>query len=207
MHLPTPTSDFEPAPAGTHLGICVRITDMGTQEGRYGPKRRLRLSWELPDEAMRDGRPFVVSNSYTWSMHKQSTLRQHLEAWRGQPFTDRDFGPGGFDIKNLLGKACLVTIQHKETEGQTWSVVTAVSRLMKGQKVPAPQNASNYVWLDAGEFDNVAFENLHEKTREQITKSPEYQALITDKPVPVPAPAPTVRVDAAAMAEDDSIPW
>ena len=89
MFLPQPTEggNFEPAPAGTHVAICYRVIDLGTQESVYnGEKksaRKVLISWELPNEEKADGKPFVISATYTWSMHEKSTLRKTLEAWRG----------------------------------------------------------------------------------------------------------------------------
>jgi hypothetical protein len=135
MYLPAPTTEFEIAPAGTHGASCVRVIDLGTQITPFDGKQKhqVRLTWELQDEIMRNGKPFLISKTYTWSMHKRSALRAHLEAWRGTPFTDRDFGPNGFNLKNILGKSCLITIAQDEINGETRSFVSNVAKLMKRQ--------------------------------------------------------------------------
>lgn len=186
MYLPKPSADFEPVPAGTYLGICVRVIDCGTQPTRFDGKfkHQVRLSWELPFEHMKDGRPFTISKTYSWTMHKRSSLRQHLEAWRGQPFAEKDFGPTGFNIRNVLGKSCMATVAQEERNGETFSFVSAIGKTIKGQKVPGAYNKLIYVWLDSQLFDRDAFESLHEKTREQIAKSPEYGAIVNGKPPP-----------------------
>src|SRR6185369_10438591 len=76
MYLPAPTeSNFTPVPAGTHLGICYRVIDLGTQSTNFNGETKLAhkvlVSWEIPDEKMDDGRPFTISQSYTWSMHEK----------------------------------------------------------------------------------------------------------------------------------------
>ena len=124
MYLPAPNeSNFMPVPAGTHLGICYRVIDLGTQsttfKGEQKQAHKVLISWEIPEEKMEDGRPFMISQSYTWSMHEKSNLRKALEAWRGMAFTERDFGPNGFDIKNVLGKACTLSIVHTSKDGST----------------------------------------------------------------------------------------
>jgi hypothetical protein len=48
---------------------------------------------------------------------------------------------------------------------------------MRGQTVGEPVNPCLYLWLTPELFDGHAFEQLHEKTRETIAKSPEYQAI------------------------------
>jgi hypothetical protein len=185
MYLPNPSGDFEQVPAGTHLAACYRVLDLGTQVTAFDGKRRhqVRVTWELTDEMMKNGQPFSISKTYTWSMNKRAALRQHLEAWRGQPFGEKDFGPNGFNIKNVLGKSCLLTVAQDEKNGESFSFVGNVGKLMKGQATKPPLNPVVYLWLEPTLFDKQVFELLHEKTREQIAKSPEYEAVTTGRPL------------------------
>ena len=64
----------------------------------------------MVDELMEDGKPFIVQQRYTWSMSEKAKLRADLESWRGKAFEERDFGT--FNIKNVLGKPCVLTIVH-----------------------------------------------------------------------------------------------
>jgi hypothetical protein len=182
-YLPKPTEggDFKPCPVGTHLGVCVRVIDLGTQESTFGGKTNIRhkvmISWELPDERMDDGRPFMVSKRYTWSMHEKATLRKDLEAWRGVPFKDSDFGEGGFDIRNVLAKPCLVSVTHDERDGKTYSNVASVSKIMKGMNAPAPENEPVLLWLDPETFDVEVFDKLSDGLKDTIRKSPEFRAI------------------------------
>jgi hypothetical protein len=203
MHLPSPSADFEIAPAGTHTASCIRVLDLGTQTTAFDGKQKhqIRLTWELQDETMRNGQPFLISKTYTWTMNKRGALRAHLEAWRGMPFTDRDFGPNGFNIRNVLGKACLLTIAQDEFNGETRSFVSNVAKVMKGQTVKNPINPCIYMWLTPDLFDRKVFELLHEKTRETIAKSPEYQAIVSGKPIEAMSENP------APDELDDSIPF
>lgn len=102
MHLPQPSdAEFELAPAGTHIAVCYRVIDLGTQEttfkGEVKHQHKILISWEIPDEKMKDGRPFTIGKRYTWSMSEKANLRNDLESWRGK-FTAADFGPNGFKI-------------------------------------------------------------------------------------------------------------
>ena len=47
-------------------------------------------------------------------MSEKAKLRKHLESWRGKAFADADFGPNGFNIKNILGVAGLLAITHAD---------------------------------------------------------------------------------------------
>lgn len=181
MNLPE-ESTFTPAPAGAHTAICIAFLDMGTQPSFYEdakPAHKVRITWELLDEQMDDGRPFTISKTYTWSMNDRATLRAHLESWRGKPFTKTDFGPNGFDTKNLLGKGCTLTVQHKEVNGNLRAVVASVAPPMKGVKLRPSTNAHTYLSLAADKFDHETFTSLGEKTRDAITGTPEYAALMS----------------------------
>ena len=183
-------SNFTPAPAGPHPAICYGVIDLGTQEsnwqGKVSRKHKVRIVWELfCDERMDDGRPFSVSKSYTWSTGKKATLRKDLESWRGLAFKDGDFGPGGFDIKNLLGAACLLSVVHKDTNGDVYANVDSVMKLPKTMTVGRLTNEKVYLWLSHDEFDKDAFMKLSERMREKIITAPEYKAAITGEDVEI----------------------
>jgi len=193
MHLPANNAtSFAPPPAGTHVAICYRVVDLGTQmidfQGQTKFQHKIMLSWELPDELMDDGQPFSVHKRYTLSSHEKSTLRKDLESWRGKPFTDDEFGPNGtFDIKNVIGVGCMLNILHTEREGKTYANVSAVLKMVKGMPMPAMANEKVYFNLDA--FDKAAFDKLSEGIQNIIKKSPEWakmnvQAPLDDIPPP-----------------------
>lgn len=177
-YLPEPTT-FELPPAGTHLAICYRVLDLGTQPGgQYGPQHKIMIAWELPDEAMEDGRPFSVTGWYTWTMGEKSNLRKMLQGWRGKPFDASDFkGPNRFDIKNILGKPCLITIVHNDVGEKTYANVNTVSGLVKGQKAPPPINPLQYFWLSQDRFDGELLAKLPDGLKTKIMASPEYKRL------------------------------
>ena len=189
MYLPAPTeSNFTPTPAGTHLGICYRVIDLGTQQttfnGETKQAHKVLLSWELPEERMDDGRPFMISQSYTWSMHEKATLRKSLEAWRGMAFTERDFGPTGFDIKNVLGKACTLSVVHTTKNNNLYANVSSIGKVMKGITVPALTNPIVYLWLVTERWDAKAFSELSASLQGKIMSSPEYLEMMKDNGAP-----------------------
>lgn len=183
--LPPPSQggDFAPPPAGTWPAICYRIIDLGRQQTQYMGQTKVQhkiiISWEIADEEerMADGRPWTVSNRYTWSMSEKSTLRHHLEAWRGKAFEEADFGPGGFDIRKLLGVPCMLTILNEDKGDKTYTNVTSVAKLPKNMIVGQLVNEIVYVWLEPEEFDKVAFDKLSDNLKQTIIKSPEYAML------------------------------
>lgn len=185
MQVPKPTEggDFTPAPAGTFTATCYRFIDLGTHVNDFQGERKTRhevmLSWEIADEFMDDGRPFTVNKRYTWSMHEKSTLRHHLEAWRGRAFTNEDFdGPNAFDTRNLLGKPCTITVtQEVKPDGKTISKVASVGKAMKGVQPPPLHNPQLYCALTRDRFDPAVMESLGDYYKNLIQTSPEYKDL------------------------------
>lgn len=197
MYVPAPNdTQFALPPAGTHLATCYRVIDLGTQnttyKGQQKQQHKVLLSWELPDEKMEDGRPFTISQRYTWSMSEKASLRKDLESWRGVPFAEKDFGEGGFDIKNVVGKSCLLNIVHESKGEKTYANIASVSKLMKGQQAPAETaNEQAYLWLHESRWSPEAFHKLSDGLKTAIIASPEYKALVNgyhDEPPPVDSP-------------------
>jgi hypothetical protein len=187
--LPKPNEgSFELPHAGTFPAVCTRIIDLGTQQTTYlgQPKTqyKIMLSWELADDEakMSDGRRFMVSQRYTWSMSEKATLRKHLEAWRGVPFSDSDFGENGFNLKNVLGKACLIQIVHAANGDKTYANIAALMKLPKGMPVPTAEADLIYLWLASGLFDREVFAKLSDGMQDVIRKSPEYAQLNSHQP-------------------------
>lgn len=190
MHLPTPTEggSFAPPPPGTHPAICYRFIDLGTQvtdfQGERKTARKVMISWEItdPDVRMDDGRPFIVSSRYTWSMHEKATLRKTLESWRGVPFQDGDFGPNGFNVKKLIGVGCFVSVIHQEKAGKTYANITGIVKLPKNMS--AGELTSETVYFSLDDFDRDTFNKLGEGLQKIIKDSPEYQSLMRQSGTP-----------------------
>lgn len=171
---------FEQAPEGTHLARCYKLIDLGTQVREFPgsePKknRQIIIGWELPGELMTTGefagQPFTASKFYTLSLHEKATLRGHLKNWRGRDFTTEELA--GFELKNLLGKPCMLSIVLNE-KGR--AQVGSVLAVMKGVAVPEAVNPTVYFSLDPKEFDQSVFDSFSDKMKALITPSDEYKA-------------------------------
>src|SRR5215469_5892089 len=204
--LPKPTErQYTLVPAGNHVGICFQVVDLGTQveeyQGSKSTRRKVRIAWELPEEKMDDQRPFMISQKYTWSMQENAKLRAVLESWRGVPFKESDFDDKtGFDIKQVLGKACMINIVHVVSKnGRTYSNITAVTRPHKSIKVPPLFNQEIFIWLTPDDFDKMKFDALPHGLKQVIAQSPEFAKLNV--------PGTTAKSNPPlASAEDDTPP-
>lgn len=124
---------------GTHVARCTRVIDLGTQYSEMfkHESRKISLSFELDEdiEIEKDGEtkvlPMMLSVEYSLSLHEKSNLRGMLEAWRGRSFTEEELK--GFDVANVLGKPCLVSVVHKVgKDGKTRAKIEQVSNVVKG---------------------------------------------------------------------------
>jgi hypothetical protein len=180
---------FTPAPVGTHVARCIRLVDLGTQHGEYKgqPTRRnqVLVTWELPDESIEvDGKemPVTTSRFYTNSLGEKANLRRDLEGWRGKAFTDEELHQ--FDLMNILGKPCMLTIVGGDN-GKT--KVASVSGLPKRTECPPQVNKSVAFWLD--EFDQATFDELSDGIKKIIEKSEEWAYIQNGGSAPATTPS------------------
>ena len=182
--LPQPGGEFKKVPAGNWPARCCALIDYGHQESFYkgetGPdKHMVYLRWELHDEetVMDDGRPMIIGRSFTWSSSPKSNLRKLLEAWRGQPFTQQDYGT--FDIRKLLGAPCLVGVtDYTNKDGEERAGVNTVVKVPKTMRaVPPLVNEPVCFWLTPELYDHELYESFPDWLKEKIAKSPEWKEL------------------------------
>ncbi len=179
--------DFEQAPAGTHIGRCYRLIDLGTQFGEYQGKpnaaRKIVVAWELPNALMTEGdyagKPFTVAKWYTASIGEKANLRKDLVNWRGRDFTEDELR--GFEVKKLLGVPCMLSLTPND-KGKIR--VTGIMKPPQGSTCPPQVNASVYFSLERDEFNQATFDGLAEYWQNEIKKSPEW-ADLHGKPGPV----------------------
>ncbi len=132
------SSNFTPAPEGTHQAVCVDVIDNGIVETQYGPKKKVSVRWQI-NERMKDGKPFLVQKRYTASLNEKAVLRHDLEAWRGKAFTFDELAR--FDLDLLLGANALINIVHnKDAKGSIWANVMSISPLVRGMAKIAPDS-------------------------------------------------------------------
>lgn len=204
-------SDFEVPPAGTYVGRCIKIIDLGTQDDTYEgtpvKKRKIQFMWELGSTKMTDGRPFIVGREFGFSVWKNANLRKVLHDWIGQQLDDAQ--AEAFDFKNLLGKNCMVCMGPNKNGKMR---VLAISKRPDGKTpgtiaVPAAPAVNEQVafFLTKEEFDPVAFGKLSEHWRTKIMASPEYGALVG--PPPTDGQKQETQQQQPPQGSDDDIPF
>ena len=168
-------------PAGSHPARCYQIIDMGThtEDGAFGitTNRKIRFSWELPDELhvfdeAKGPQPFAVHRMVNFVLGPRSNFQKMLESWRGRAFTEDELE--NFEIKKVLGATCMVAVVHAVRTTQTYANVDSVSPLPAKWKaiMAAPVNTPVYYEIEMGQ--NAIFKSLPEWLRVQIAKCNEW---------------------------------
>lgn len=192
--------NFQQVEPGMYPARCYSMIEIGTIETEFnGEKKKahkVAITWELPTETAvfkeeKGPEPFVVSKTYTLSMHEKSTLRKDLESWRGKGYTEEE--ARRFDITKLLGQPCNLNVIHvpgAKEPNKTYVQVASISPLMKGQVCPPQVNPTKVLSYDA--FNWEVFDALSEYMKDKIKSSDEYQKLVEPQ---------------ATHTSSDDLPW
>jgi hypothetical protein len=179
------SGDFKQIEPGTYVGRCYSMIELGTIETTFNgkPKKahKVCITWELPTELEtfkeeNGPEPFMVSKTYTLSMHEKASLRKDLESWRGKKYTNEEAVK--VDITKLLGQPCILSVIHeagKEDASKTYVTISAISKLMKGQDCPPQINPMRVLSFDS--FDWEVFNSLSDYLKDKIKSSDEFKAM------------------------------
>ena len=116
--------DFELLEQRTHVATCTAFIDLGTQDGQYGPKRTVRIMWEVASKLREDEKPFVVSALSNFSVSDKSKLKPFIEAMMGRKLTREELKGSAserFDTRDLIGRPCLIQVVHEGDADKTFS--------------------------------------------------------------------------------------
>lgn len=173
--------ETELPPKGTFPARCYQMIHIGTIKEKFKGEEKLcnkvRIGFELPTEQKifdetKGEQPFVISQEYTLSMGQKSKLKALLESWRGESFSKEEMK--GFDITEMIGEPCLISISHKESEsGSMYAQITSITQPMKGLDIPKLINDPIIVSFDSVDFIEQ-LEKLPDFLQEKIKSSKEY---------------------------------
>jgi len=176
------SKEFKIAPAGLHMARLYSIIDLGHQSVEWAGESKIMnkvvLTWELhgDDDAglplkTDDGKPLIVSKRYTVSLGDQARLRQDLEAWSNKKMIAED--RKNFDLKNLLGKFCMVNITHSE-DGK-YANISGISPVPSALRAAQPEgiNPTKIFWLQ--DYKQEDYDALPKYYKEKITESSEWR--------------------------------
>jgi len=127
---------YPPLEAGTYVGVCCSVVDLGLQKTSYNGNDRevnqILLTFEIPDELIEydnEMKPRWISNTYTFSMNEKSRLRNDLKTWRGRDFTETEMKD--YNLAKLLGAPCMVNVTNTLKNGNVYAGIGSIVKLPK----------------------------------------------------------------------------
>lgn len=214
----------------THQAVVYGVANLGTQRNEYmgEPKvnHQVAILFEIPGETYEDKegnhvpKTIHVINNFFYS--EKATLRKNIEAILGRSMTaEETSGDNMFNIEDLIGKNCQLTIEQKEKGERVNNRVTQVASLMDG--IPAKAATRPNIVLDIEQFTTKAdvlasrhYQGAPRLVKFILEKSDEWQELTggeEDKANPdagLPessAPAQAVPSAPAPTGEEDDLPF
>ena len=134
----TGSANIEKLESGVYTAVSYALIDLGLQKNEKfdKTKRKFRLIWNILDEYVEvNGEKLArtMSKEYSFSLHEKSSLRKDLQAWRNKAFTEDELN--GFNLLNILNKACQLQIIKEEKNGNTYNNIVAIMALPKGTQI------------------------------------------------------------------------
>ena len=157
---------------GLTQGVIKSIIDVGTSEGKYGPKHEIMMVIALPqqthihDEAV-GPEMLTISKWFSLSLNKKSNLRKFIESFQGEMDSD-----GQFEVMDLLGTNLMVHIVER-TKDDGEKVLNVASAMPLSD--PAAAVIVETSKFDLSEFKGVEFDALSEKLQARIRNSDEFK--------------------------------
>jgi len=175
----------ELVPAGNYFAVVVGCFDLGTQPGgQYGPKHQVLLQYELHKKKgvvrNADGDPILMAVWYGLTFGEKATLRKHAQAILGRAFS-QDEAKHGYDVADLLDRACRVVVSHYESGGEMRDGIDTVMPLDEDDPTPEPvSSASCYDLIPGKPIPST----VPEWIQKQILRSQEFRGVRSGAPEP-----------------------
>ena len=169
-----PAVNIKPVEAGTHMAVCYGLVDIGHQYNEKYKKstHKVIVMFELLDETIttKDGNEInrTMSSRYTMSLSEKAALYKDLISWRGQPFTDDELK--GFNLRNIVGAPCLLSVVHTERNGNTYANISGIMKMPKSMSAAVVPTLDKIIF-DLDETDLSKRDELPEWIQELIKAS------------------------------------
>lgn len=138
--------EYQRPSTGTVQAVCYGVVDIGFQDTPWGKKHQVVILFEI-NEKMKggdyDGKRFVISKKYSLSLHPESNLGKDLRSWTGKEFKEDE----QFDIEQLKGHNCLLSIQETKKNDKTYTNIATISPIMKDMEKLIPENKELPKWV------------------------------------------------------------
>lgn len=177
------TFERELPPVGATLGRLIRIIDLGTHEEEFkGEKkftRKVKFIFELSDDLMKDGRPFIISSEgFTFNISEKAKLRKFIETAIGRKLTEQEVA--GYDISQMINQVYSISIATGVSKkGSEYAYIASISPKRKSDALRDPEN--QVFIFDLDNFDDAIFQKLGKYDQELIQSSVEFLNIGTEE--------------------------
>lgn len=158
----------------THVGRIVGLIDLGHQPGwEFEGKQikdafKVRVTYELPNSKMTDGRPHWVSEDWNLNWFEgdgiSSTLTKRVRA-----IDEQNESNDGKDLSKLINKPCMLAIEPGKNGYPKIKAVTAVP-----EGYPVPELVNQSFTFDMDSPDMNVYNTLPEFIRTRIQEALNY---------------------------------
>jgi len=192
--------EFEKLPAGSYIGRCFGVVDIGTQttnfNGEIKDKAQVILLFEVLDDEVRreDGEVFIISKTFSASLDPKATLRKTLDGWRGRPFTEAELKK--FELGSVLGAYAQLGVIHSPSKDGTKTYVDLNSIAPLHKSIQKPQAVSSNLLFDLSSQDYLDYyAKLPKWIQKKVEESKEWKGATNHapkraEPAPQTAPGP-----------------
>lgn len=124
-------------PSGMHTGAITGVYNIGRLYDQWNDKWRpvIKVKFELAT-LNKYGKPIVLYNDYTASMHAKAGLRQLAQSLEGKDFSDAE--AAGYSLKTFLGKACQLQITHRPKANNPQVMKYKINAIIPSQEPYVP---------------------------------------------------------------------
>jgi hypothetical protein len=209
-------------PAGTQIGRCYAVIDLGTHMKSYQgkdpePQHLVHFAWEfplLPEQVFDENKGtqrLAVFKEYTASLGDKANLAKDLKSWTGLMDLSK------FDIKNCLNQVGQLMVVHQKGKQAViekkdslygdghlvYAKVNAIMPLMKGADgkylIDVPQLKNTAIFVDLGKrFSWTEFHKCPAWIQKKIKECKEWNSVLQNfGPEPV---NPNAETQAAPVA-------
>lgn len=135
--------EFRPHPSGQFAATCVDTINFGKRVETFPGKaervvEKCGLVFRTGKTNPETGEVIDLVREFTVSMFELAALRQFLESWRGQSYTE-DEADAGVPLHKLVGVSALISVEHKKSaKGRTYANIKSIAPLPKEMRPSAP---------------------------------------------------------------------
>ena len=137
---------------GTYKSRVTGVAELGLQETTYKDVQKIQKQIALLFSVFEnDGStPVILGKSFAMTIRDNATLRKAIIAIRGKDFTPEELND--WDLAELLGLPCLITIDQYERKGYTNMAIKQITTSLTDSTTPEIE-VKDYIYFDIDDME------------------------------------------------------